>query len=246
MKHRTADYGLDAPGVVRNLLLMGAVGLVLAAAGLLVRSVPVIMLGISGRWIAAAGLIEAAYMAWSSRRGKLLLRERVLDGLRLSGSEQVLDVGCGRGLFLNGAARRLTTGRAAGLDLWQKEDQSGNHPDVTLANASAEGVADRVEVHTGDMRRMPFPDAVFDVVLSSIALHNIPDAEGREAAVREIDRVLKPGGRIALVDFRHTARYAKTLRDLGWDRVAVSSPSFLMFPPVRAVTGSKPIRRTDP
>jgi arsenite methyltransferase len=78
-----------------------------------------------------------------------------------------------------------------------------------------EGVADKVDVHTGDARTLPFPDASFDVVLSSMALHNIYNAGERQTAVREIARVLAPGGRVLIVDVRHTSTYAATLRDAG-------------------------------
>ena len=127
----------------------------------------------------------------------------------------MLDVGCGLGLFLVGAAKRLSTGRAVGIDKWQQEDLSGNNAAGTLRNATIEGVADKVEVHTGDARRLSFPDASFDVVLSSMALHNIYDAGERQTALREIARVLAPGGSVLIVDVRHTSEYAARLRDAG-------------------------------
>ena len=71
------------------------------------------------------------------------------------GCEQVLDVGCGRGLMLIGAAKRLNTGRAIGVDIWKMEDQSQNLPTAALANAKIEFVAERVEVRTADMRGVP-------------------------------------------------------------------------------------------
>jgi cyclopropane fatty-acyl-phospholipid synthase-like methyltransferase len=70
----------------------------------------------------------------------------------------VLDVGCGRGLLLIGAAKRLTTGKAVGVDIWQTEDLSGNRPEATLENARLERVAERVGVKDGDARRLPFAD----------------------------------------------------------------------------------------
>ncbi len=143
-------------------------------------------------------------------------------------------------MLLVAAARRLTTGKAIGIDLWQSADQSGNHPEITLANAEAEGVADRVEVKTGDMRELPFEDQTIDVVVSSLAIHNIPEKEGRARAVGEIARVLKPGGQVALLDFQCTGEYAQTLSALGWSDVKLSGLRFQMFPPVRVVTGRKP------
>ena len=112
-------------------------------------------------------------------------------------------------------AGRLTTGRATGIDIWSTSDQSGNAKGVTERNASLEGVADRVEVQTGDMRALPFKDAMFDLVVSSLAIHNIRKDADRRRAVAEGFRVLNPGGRMALADIRATAVYEDALRTLG-------------------------------
>jgi ribosomal protein L11 methylase PrmA len=80
------------------------------------------------------------WMAWSSRVGKLREREQLLDRIAWRGDEAVLDVGCGRGLLLVGAAKRLRAGHATGIDLWQAEDLAGNRPEATLENARLEGV----------------------------------------------------------------------------------------------------------
>lgn len=212
-----ADYGVDAPPVIRNLLLASgaaaAAAVVLHFLGLASPAgVPLreILLVTALNFLAVTGA-----MVWYSKVGKLRGRERVLDLVPWRGDETVLDVGCGRGLFLVGAAKRLTTGRAVGVDLWQSEDLSGNRPEATVENARREGVAERVEVRDGDARQLPFPDASFDVVVSSLALHNIYDRQGREQAVREIARVLRPGGRVAVVDIRHTDEYARVLAASG-------------------------------
>ncbi len=91
--------------------------------------------------------------------------------------------------------------------------------ETTLANAEAEGVRDRVELHTGDMRRMPFADGTFDMVLSSLAIHNIHPAEGRDQAVSEAVRVLRPGGRLLVADISATVAYAGRLRELRMEDV---------------------------
>jgi SAM-dependent methyltransferase len=127
----------------------------------------------------------------------------------------VLDVGCGRGLLLIGAAKRLKSGRATGVDLWQAEDLSGNRPDVPLKNAALEGVAERVVVETADMRRLPFPDASFDVVVSRAAIHNLYKAPDRAAAIREIARALKPGASAVISDIRHHPEYVRTSQQSG-------------------------------
>jgi len=241
---RAGDYGIDAPPVVRNLILGGAAGLLLAAtiyglhgAGL---SGPVGMLYCTGLFAGLSWLATGLLMIYGSKVRKLRLRDRLLDELALRGDERVLDVGCGRGLMLIGVARRLTSGRAIGLDRWQTVDQSGNTPQATVRNAAAEGVSDRIELHTGDARQMQFPDAHFDLVVSTWALHNIPDRRGRAQAVREIARVLKPGGRVLLADIQRSREYAAVLRECGLSSVRHRLASFLFVIPTYRVDGVKP------
>jgi SAM-dependent methyltransferase len=237
-----ANYGIDAPPAVLALAIGAAAGLAMAAIGALAirprdpelgHSLVSVGLRLGLGW--GAGTL---IMIWGSKRGKLGLRDRLLDGLALRGDERVLDVGCGRGLLLVGAAKRLARGRAVGVDIWQWRDQSGNGPAAALANARAEGVSGRVAVTTGDMRALPFQSDSFDAIVSSFAIHNVPRAAGRAKALAEIARVLKPGGQLALLDIRNVRAYARVLRDdLGMGDVAVSRLNFL---PARVVTARKP------
>lgn len=239
-----ADYGIDAPPVVRNLLLGGAAGLLVATAlhlsGAAQQAGLFRSLFHTGLFAGIAWLATALHMIYGSRVRKLKLRDHLLDELRLRGDERVLDVGCGRGLMLIGAARRLSSGRAVGIDLWQSADQSGNSPSTTQHNAAAEGVSERIELHTGDARKLPFPDASFDLVVSTWALHNIPTAEGRDAAVREIARVLAPGGRVLLVDIQRSGEYVTSLRTAGLADARRRLVSLLFAIPSFRVDASKP------
>lgn len=239
-----ADYGIDAPPVVRSLAIFGVIALSIGFAAFRFISEPGWLALIIGYWGILTGtilLLQTMLMIWSSKVGKLRMRKTLIDSLNLKGDETVLDVGCGRGLLLNEAARRLTRGKAIGVDLWQSEDQSGNHPEVTMENARVEGVAERVEVKTGDMRELPITDQSVDVVISSMAIHNVREKEGRVQAIREIHRVLRPGGQISLLDFLATDEYLATLQSLGWEDVQRSELSFRMMPPVRVVRGKKPV-----
>jgi SAM-dependent methyltransferase len=244
---RRADYGIDAPGVQLRFLIVGASCVVAGVVLIMIerarhvgfaRSLASPLLSIGVTFVLTAGV-----MFWGSKVGKLRLRDRVIDQLSLRGGERVLDVGCGHGLMLCAAAKRLTTGEAVGVDIWQKEDQAGNSPAATMANARAEGVVDRVELLDGDARELPFEDASFDAAVSSWALHNIYDAAGRAEALREIARVLKPGGRLAVIDIRHAADYARTLRECGMADVRLRAPSFVFLIPSRLVTATKPAAR---
>jgi ubiquinone/menaquinone biosynthesis C-methylase UbiE len=126
-----------------------------------------------------------------------------------------------------------------GVDLWSQVDLSGNSACATLANAAAEGVPERVAVHEGDMRKLPFADDSFDAVVASLSIHNIYSVEGRREAILEIVRVLKPGGKVALMDIRHVREYAAGLLGAGMNDVKVSGLSFWIFPPVRTVVARK-------
>ena len=224
------DYGLDAPGVVRNLSLAASAGFLLwgsAALGFWSGQLSCfgVRVGLSpmGLGVGLGCAFMAAWMVWESKFGKIKRRERLLGRLDWTGTERVLDVGCGRGLMLIGAAKRLTTGRATGIDIWQAEDLTGNKPEATLENARREGVADRVEVTTADMRKIPFPDGTFDVAVSSAAVHNLYAAADREQAIAEVARVLKPGGRAVIDDIRHLGEYAATFGTRGCDVRPVGS-----------------------
>lgn len=236
------DYGIDAPGVVRSLAAIGALGLVLCGGVLLFGPVLAwVRSAAANALIAALCLLATALvMLWGSKVGKLRLRDRVLGRLPWRGDERVLDVGCGHGLLLIGAAKRLSSGRATGVDIWQRRDQAGNSADATRANIVLEGVADRVELRDADARELPFPDGSFDVVLSSWALHNIEPAPERSRAIAEICRVLKPGGHAALIDIRHTRDYARQLLQLGLVDIRRGWPKFLFVTPTFVLTAAKP------
>jgi arsenite methyltransferase len=242
------DYGIDAPGVIRNLLIVSVTGFLLwltmtlgwwsgdlAAAGVRLR------LGNMAIWPAATCLLMAIWMLWDSRIGKMRNREQLLDSVRFSEDARVLDVGCGRGLMLIGAAKRLTTGTASGIDLWQAEDLSGNRPEATMENAAREGVADRVDVQTADMRKIPFSDATFDVIVSCSAIHNIYDAAGRRQAIAEIARVLKPGGEAVIDDIRHGREYAESFAANGCTSRSTGSGIVSLFLAIVTMGSLRPV-----
>jgi arsenite methyltransferase len=199
-----------------------------------------------GPFIGAAAILGfLGFGLHTSRRGKFLVWSELLDDLELRGDEQILDLGCGRGAVLLMAAERLSTGRATGIDLWKRKDQSGNAIEATGHNAAAENVADRVEVRTADMMELPFAAGSFDVVMSNVAIHNIKGREGREKAIDEAVRVLRPGGRILIADLLATKVYVARLatrgmteierRNLGW-RMWWGGP----WMPTHLVTAVKP------
>jgi arsenite methyltransferase len=240
MKRRT-KYGIDAPGVLRTHIIFGSLLALIAAIGLALPRPNLVPTSVSigAAFFAALLLFYAAVMFRSSLIGKKRVRDRLVAALALSGNERVLDAGCGLGLALIACAKKLTNGKAVGIDLWAAKDLSNNNPEATLANAVAEGVADRVELETGDITKLPFSDASFDAVISMTVIHNIPSRDARDQALRELVRVLKPGGRIAIFDLLHTARYAEVLRRAGME-VRDAGHDLLWLLPCRSLLAQKP------
>jgi arsenite methyltransferase len=161
-----------------------------------------------------AMLAVAAGYFYSAGPGKLSVWKELLDELDFRGEEHVLDIGCGRGAVLISAAHRLPRGRATGVDIWRLRDQTGNTRSAAERNAMVEGVSERVEVVDADARDLPFPPESFDVVLSSLTFDNIHGSQERAGALREAVRVLRPGGRMRVVDER-ADRYAPILQSAG-------------------------------
>jgi ubiquinone/menaquinone biosynthesis C-methylase UbiE len=185
------------------------------------------------------------YGLYTSRRGKFVVWANLLNQLALRGDERILDLGCGRGAVLLLAAQHLKTGRAVGVDLWKRSDQSGNEARATESNAEAEGVTERVELHTADMTCLPFEEETFDLVVSNVAIHNVKGRAGREKAIDEAVRVLRPGGRLMIADLWATRLYRSRLTQLGMRDVTRRGLGWRMWwsgpwLATRLVTATKP------
>lgn len=230
------DYGIDAPTVVYRLALIGGLLLLSSAIlyfsmrfGWIQRTEILETLHLNGMFAGLACVVMHYWMLFSSKVLKQKVARALLDMRNWRGDEAVLDIGCGRGLVAVAAARRVPGGHVTGVDIWQEKDLGGNTPAGIRANAEAAGVADRLTVDTGDARSLPYADASFDVIGSMIALHNILDKAGRNAAIAEAWRVTKPGGQLLIFDIRHARTYAAQLRGLG-AQVTVKGPILLWGP----------------
>jgi SAM-dependent methyltransferase len=240
--HRRGSYGIDAPYAFAAIAVLIVAVVVMAIINAIISGrvwpfLPVLFL-----------LIIAAFVLHTTLRGKFAVWAELLDKLNLRGDERILDLGCGRGAVLLLAAQHLTTGRAVGIDLWRSADQSGNSAEATRRNAIAEGVADRVELHTGDMTALPFEDNSFDLIVSSLAIHNIRGRAGREKAIDEAVRVLRPGGRLLIADIRGTRRHEAHLAQIGMSDVTRRRLGWRFWwggpwAATRLVTATKPERR---
>jgi ubiquinone/menaquinone biosynthesis C-methylase UbiE len=138
-------------------------------------------------------------LAWLMMRGREgVFRQKVVDLARLQAGESVVDVGCGTGTLAIAAKRRVgPTGKVYGIDA---------SPEM-IAKASKKAKKAGVEVvfKSGIVEALPFQDESFDAVLSTLMLHHLP-AAAREQGVREMRRVLKPGGRVLALDFASSGK----------------------------------------
>ncbi|ANK60213.1 class I SAM-dependent methyltransferase [Loigolactobacillus backii] len=217
------NKGIDAP-LVPFLLCLG--GLALIGLGL----VPPIEVGMSLALQLAGGLYLIAcgcVFIHTSLVGKEKIWDKVLNQNKIDSTAKCLDIGCGNGLVMFKLAKVALNGKVVGIDIWRSRDQSNNSKRKVETNIRQMNLDKRVEVLTADMREMPFDTDSFDVVASSLAIHNVKPAKEREKALREIARVLKDSGKLLLVDMeRKDNEYISVLKSLGFSHFAVQYSGF--------------------
>lgn len=156
-------------------------------------------------------LLSALAFTGSRRR----IFGRLVALAEVTADDEVLDVGCGPGFLTSLAAQAAPAGRAVGVDVSEPMIEEARR---RRASANCSFVVGKAEA-------LDFPDASFDVVLSSLAVHHIPE-EARAQAFAEMFRVLRPGGRVLIADFQppqgHLARHlvGATMRDNPVERIA--------------------------
>lgn len=142
---------------------------------------------------------------------------RVMNALGIDRGDQILDIGCGHGRGLAELAARAATGHVVGVDPSELMVEIATRRNRALIKA------DRVDVVLASVEKLPFPDDFFDKVL---CVHVVYFWKDLDVCLREIARVLKPGGRLGLL-FRTKA-----------DSAAVASfpPEIYRFPALADVT----------
>jgi ubiquinone/menaquinone biosynthesis C-methylase UbiE len=187
-----------------------------------------------------------------SFHGKLReLRQRTANLARIQYGDAVLDVGCGTGTLALEVARRVgQAGRIAGVDPGAEQ--------IGRARAKAARRNAPIEFQIGVIEQLPFPDATFDVVLSTLMMHHL-QAPLKRQGLAEIARVLKTGGRLVIADFtRKQEREGRAARfhaggssvqdlvalvsDAGFDQVETEEmqpPRFSAFPGAGLVRACK-------
>jgi len=141
----------------------------------------------------------------------VLWRRRALAMLAAVAPVRILDLAAGTADLSIGAARRFPSARVTGVDLTPAMLEIGR------AKVARAGLTDRVELVEGDALALGFPDASFDVVTCAFGFRNFPDVD---RALAEAARVLKPGGRLLVLElFRMESRLFARMTSL-WLRFA--------------------------
>ncbi len=141
------------------------------------------------RWARYYDLVTSALLLGNERS----IRDMVVEIADVKPGDKVLDVGCGTGSLTLAAWRRAgTDGEVHGIDASPEM--------IQFAQDKTAKVGAPIDFQIGLVEHIPFPDDYFDVVLSSLMLHHLPD-DLKRRAFAEIRRVLKPGGYLFAVDF---------------------------------------------
>ncbi|GAB3756869.1 class I SAM-dependent methyltransferase [Microlunatus parietis] len=140
------------------------------------------------------------------------MHRSLLDQAAIGAGMAVLEIGCGTGNLIIRAARRHPGATFTGLD-----------PDrIALANAERKVARRRLSIRfdVGYADALPYPDGSQDRVLSSLMFHHLDEA-GKDGALREAFRVLRPGGELHLLDFTGGGhgRLPERIRDAADERI---------------------------
>ena len=118
----------------------------------------------------------------------------IVETANIRTGDKVLDVGCGTGdLTLTAKNYAGAFGAAYGID--------ASPEGIDLARKKATRSSIEAVFEIGLIEKIPYPNATFDVVISRLVIHHLPD-DLKQRGLAEVFRVLKPGGRVFLVDFK--------------------------------------------
>lgn len=148
------------------------------------------------------------------------LEQKIIEQASLQPGETVLDIGCGTGtLALAACAKVGPTGRVTGIDPGPKQ--------INRARSKARRAGYSINFQVGVIEQLAFPDRSFDVVINTFVMHMLPE-ELKRQGLAEIARVLKPGGRLLIVDTKRPEGQSERPVHTGpWNSGIQDQPLFL-------------------
>ncbi len=173
------------------IMIWGAIKVMRHPAELPLESVPETR-GMSLNWM-------APFYDWLCLRFGLgtPFRKETLRFAALQAGEMILDVGCGTGVLTRMASEIVgPTGKVIGIDPAPRM--------IGIARKHAALSGNQAEFRLAVIEHLPFDDETFDAVLSSAMIHHLP-SDLKHAGLLEVKRVLKPGGRLVVVDLDRPA-----------------------------------------
>jgi len=151
---------------------------------------------------------------------------RMVVGMaKINPGDKILDAGCGTGdLTLTARKHAGASGSAYGID--------ASPETIEVARKKAKHIGSDTSFELGLIEKLPYADATFDIVISRLVIHHLP-ADTKRQGLKEIHRVLKPGGSFFITDFRPPRNHI--LAHLVGHRMAHSNISDI--PPILAEAG---------
>ncbi len=208
MAERATSYGVYVDSVIAGVALFALTGF-LSWAWPGWWFIHVFFLGLPALWLVFIVPVRSRDSA------RLKMRDMVISRAPPGPGALVLDAGTGAGLMAAGYARAAEGVRVVAMGSFGRGFIWGNSPAHAMSNAELAGVAERVEFVRGSVADIPFGRGAFDLVVSSLVVHDIFGPERMGKAFEEMARVVKPGGRFVYVDFVVRSDQTRMIDGLG-------------------------------
>jgi len=147
-----------------------------------------------------------SYVMFSQKGGRFQdkVYNLIIESLGTKVKGKILDIGSGNGVLAVLLAQKQIEAEIVGIDYWGKDWEYSKS--VSEKNAQIGKVEARVHFQKGDAAALEFANDTFDGAISNLTFHEVQSVADKREVVREVLRVVKPGGRFAFVDYFYDAK----------------------------------------